>query len=184
MPTTPPKSAAPDPADPAKLNRAQAELDFSGPPPRLHPADGTPTSSPRLRLVSRSARFRPSLEVDRGRAIRGTTDPRWVLAVRAAEQLQGATLTPPARDRLVRMAKAFGLTAFDANLIIAIVQDQARRGYAPAFCPTAGEPQLRMVPLPTPRTWPRVRLVRVTAFFGVLIAAELIMLLWYFQAAV
>ena len=78
------------------------------------------------------------------------------------------------------MARAFGLSAFDANLIIAIVQDQARRGYAPAFCPTAGEPQLRMVPLPSTRPWPRARLIRVTSFFGVLIAAEVIGLIWYF----
>ena len=84
MPTTPPKPAVPDPADPAAMRGTPSELRFAGPPPS------------RLRLVSRSARYRPSLEVDRGRAIRGTTDPRWVLAVRAAEQLQGATLTPPA----------------------------------------------------------------------------------------
>jgi len=134
----------------------------------------------RLRLVSRAARFRPSLEVDRGQPIPGTTDPRWVLAVRSAEQLQGTTLTPPARDRLVRMARTFGLTAFDANLIIAVVQDQARRGYAPAFCPTAGEPQLRMVPLPDIRPWPRARLGRVAAVFGVLLAAEIAALIWYF----
>lgn len=179
MPTTPPQPAVPTPPDPAPLRVTPRERDFAGPPPRLNAEGGAPAST-RLRLVSRSARFRPSLEVDRGQAIRGTTDPRWVLAVRAAEQLQGATLTPPARDRLVRMARAFGLTAFDANLIIAVVQDQARRGYAPAFCPTAGEPQLRMVPLPSRRPWPRARLVQVTALFGVLIAAEVIGLLWYF----
>ena len=167
MPTSPPRSAAPAPS----------ELDFAGPPPRLESDVAGPSS--RLRLVSRGARFRPSLEVDRGRAIRGTADPRWVLAVRAAEQLQGATLTPPARDRLVRMARAFGLTAFDANLIIAIVQDQARRGYAPAFCPTAGEPQLRMVPLPVRRPWPGARIGRITALFGVLIALEIIGLIWF-----
>jgi len=176
MPTTPPKSDAPHPAP---FRVAPTNLSFAGPPPRLTPGGDT-TASSRLRLVSRAARFRPSLEVDRGEAIRGTTDPRWILAVRAAEQLRGAILTPPARDRLVRMARAFGLTAFDANLIIAIVQDQARRGYAPAFCPTAGEPQLRMVPLPACRPWPRARLVRVTALFGVLIAAEVVALIWFF----
>ena len=177
MPITPPQPALPDPTDP--LRAEPGELDFAGPPPRLNPEGGDPAST-RLRLVSRAARFRPSLEVDRGQAIRGTADPRWVLAVRAAEHLQGATLTPPARHRLERMARTFGLTAFDANLIIAVVQDQARRGYAPAFCPTAGEPQLRMVPLPARRPWPRARLGRVTALFGVLIAAEVIGLLWYF----
>ena len=182
MPTPPLPSDVREPTgdvSAAKGNAASDPLDFEGPPPRLHAEDGVPAAS-RLRLVSRAARFRPSLEVDRGQPIRGTTDPRWVLAVRAAEQLQGATLAPPARDRLVRMARTFGLTAFDANLIIAVVQDQARRGYAPAFCPTAGEPQLRMVPLPAARPWPKARLIRVTALFGLLIAAEIVAVLWYF----
>ncbi len=173
MPSPPPSTAGSN--APAL---AADELDFAGPPPRLNKADGVAAST-QLRLVSRAARFRPSLEVDRGQAIRGTSDPRWVLAVRAAEQLQGATLTPPARDRLVRMARAFGLTAFDANLIIAVVQDQARRGYAPAFCPTAGEPQLRMVPLPPTRPWPRARVAKISVLFAILVAVEIVALLWY-----
>jgi len=76
------------------------------------------------------------------------SDPRWVLAIRAAESMEGTTLSPEKRRSLIRMGKVFGLTAFDANLIIAIVQDQARRGYRPEVCPRMGEAQLRMVPLP------------------------------------
>jgi hypothetical protein len=75
-------------------------------------------------------------------------DPRWVLAIRVAESLEGTILSPERRRSLIRMGKVFGLTAFDANLIIAIVQDQARRGYRPEVCPRMGEAQLRMVPLP------------------------------------
>ena len=75
-------------------------------------------------------------------------DPRWVLAIRVAEGLEGTTLSPEKRRSLIRMGKVFGLTAFDANLIIAIVQDQARRGYRPEVCPRMGEAQLQMVPLP------------------------------------
>lgn len=56
------------------------------------------------------------------------TDPRWVLAVRAYSQLQGTALTPDRRERLVQNAKTMGVRPFDANLIIAIVQDHARRG--------------------------------------------------------
>lgn len=83
----------------------------------------------------------------------GPADPRWVLAVRTAEQLEGALLRPERRERLIRLGRLLGLSVFDSNLIIAIVQDQARRGHAPAYCPTAGESQLRMIPLPQPRGW-------------------------------
>ena len=62
------------------------------------------------------------------------TDPRWVVAVRVAEQLQGgqaAILAPEDRRRLVALAERLGLRAFDAALIIAIVQDAARSGLDP-----------------------------------------------------
>lgn len=54
-------------------------------------------------------------------------DPRWVLAVQAASQLEGDRLSPEARKRLERTAKLLGVRAFDANVIMAIVQDHARR---------------------------------------------------------
>ena len=54
-------------------------------------------------------------------------DPRWVLAVRTAAALQGSALTPERRARVMRTARRIGLRPFDANLIIAIVQDHARR---------------------------------------------------------
>ena len=56
------------------------------------------------------------------------TDPRWVLAVRAYSQLQGTALTFDRRQRLLRSAEGLGVRPFDANMIIAIVQDHARRG--------------------------------------------------------
>src|SRR5258705_9053634 len=58
-------------------------------------------------------------------------DARWVLAVRAAGVLQGgraALLPPESRRRLVALALSMGLRPFDANLVIAIVQDAARAG--------------------------------------------------------
>ena len=55
------------------------------------------------------------------------TDPRWVLAVRTAAALQGTALTPERRERVMRTARQIGLRPFDASLIIAIVQDHARR---------------------------------------------------------
>ena len=56
------------------------------------------------------------------------TDPRWVLAVRAYTQLQGSALTFDRRERLMRTARTMGVRPFDAGMIIAIVQDRARRG--------------------------------------------------------
>lgn len=58
-------------------------------------------------------------------------DPRWVLAVAAVRSLEGgraAILPSEERERLVRLAGALGLRAFDAALVIAVVQDAARRG--------------------------------------------------------
>jgi hypothetical protein len=54
-------------------------------------------------------------------------DPRWVLAVQTAAQLEGDRLTPEARKRIERTAKLLGVRPFDANVIMAIVQDYARR---------------------------------------------------------
>lgn len=73
------------------------------------------------------------------------TDPRWVLAVRTQEQLQGAILSPDRRDKLLRLGRTLGLGPFEANLIIAIVQDQARRGLSIA----QAHQTLQFVPLRT-----------------------------------
>ena len=83
--------------------------------------------------------------------IRGATDPRWVLAVRTAESLQGDVLPPEKRERLMALAKMMGLTPFDGCLVIAMIQDQARRGLIARHCPGAVEPQLAMIPLPRDR---------------------------------
>lgn len=64
----------------------------------------------------------------------GMTDPRWVLAARVAANLQGgkaAVLRPEVRERLVGGAVKMGLRPFDANLVIAVVQDAARTGQGP-----------------------------------------------------
>lgn len=66
------------------------------------------------------------------RASDARIDPRWILAARAYAQLQGAILTPERRDRVLRTARRLGVPVFDANLIIAAVQDRARRGQGPA----------------------------------------------------
>ena len=83
-----------------------------------------------------------------GQPLTGPADPRWVLALRTAESMEGQILRPEKRERVLRVGGMLGLSAFDSNLVIAIVQDQARRGYAPVQCPAAGENQLTMIPLP------------------------------------
>ncbi|MBB6430465.1 hypothetical protein [Algisphaera agarilytica] len=176
-----------------KAGAPRASSTFTGPKPRLagegqlpDTGDGQLSRShadgqPRLRLVGAGAIVKPDLTPTEGTAIAGTNDPRWVLAVRVSEQLQGSVLPPEKRDRLVKIGKMFGLTAFDANLIIAIVQDQARRGYAPAYCPTAGEPQLRMVPPPQKVKWmtPQ-RTLLIAGIIAGFIALELVVLSWVF----
>lgn len=56
-------------------------------------------------------------------------DPRWQLAVRTNYLLDGgraALLTPERRRAVLDLAETLGLRAFDANLIIAVVQDSRR----------------------------------------------------------
>ena len=73
----------------------------------------------------------------------GPTDPRWVLAVRTSQVLAGAVLRPSEREGLIEVGRVMGLTTFDSNLVISIVQDQARRGLGPGTAANL----LSMVPL-------------------------------------
>ncbi len=83
--------------------------------------------------------------------ITSPTDPRWVLAVNTAQALEGAVLPPAKRERLMNQGKSMGLSAFDCSLVLAIIQDRARRGIALDQCPGASEPQLALIPLPSVR---------------------------------
>lgn len=101
-----------------------------------------PTSSPRLRLVSgeidHSApdvqhRLRRAEIVRENRAASQIPplDAQAIFGRRVVEQLDGgrcALLTPDRRQRLVAVGKRLGMTTFDSNLVIAQVQDAARRG--------------------------------------------------------
>ncbi len=55
-------------------------------------------------------------------------DPRWLVAVETASQLEGSLLSFERRERVLAFAARVGVRTFDANLIIAAVQDRARRG--------------------------------------------------------
>lgn len=103
----------------------------------------------------------------------GATDPRWVLARRVSEAMQGAVLEPAFRDRLIRLGRVMGLNAFESNLVIAIVQDRARRG----LTIDGAVASLRMVPISGRR--PRSRWRRVAVWVGLTLAAELLIVaLW------
>lgn len=107
-------------------------------------------------------------------------DPRWVLAVRTSERLQGALLPPESREALIRLGRVLGLSAFDANLVIAIVQDQARRGRAPVDCPAAAASQLTMIApgaaIPSPRR-PRRRALQAGLAILALLAIEILIVM-------
>ncbi len=119
-------------------------------------------------------------------AITEVTDPRWVLAVRVAEALQGAILPAEKRERLIRVGKMLGLTAFDANLIVAMVQDQARRGNRSTDCAHAAREQLSLIPYPgraaghgaSPNRSDRMRWTHLVAVAAATIVAELFVLWW------
>ena len=48
--------------------------------------------------------------------------------MRVAAVMRGEILRPADRTRLNRLGRSMGLTPFQCSLVIAIVQDQARRG--------------------------------------------------------
>lgn len=107
----------------------------------------------RLRLVSRDGdevidhRREVARENHASRVV-GPQDARWLLAERVQRSMEGgraAVLRPEARRRLVAGAVREGLRPFDANLVIAIVQDAAQRGEAIEATPSA---RLSLVPPP------------------------------------
>lgn len=146
----------------------------------------TPTPGPQLRLVrppdDSAATPVAAPQVDTS-PIMDAADPRWVLAVRTSQCLQGTILAPEQRDRLLILARLLGLTPFDANLIIAIVQDQARRGHAQDYCAAAGRSQLAMIPLPAKARLKaaihRRRPLRTATLVATFITIELLIVAWW-----
>jgi hypothetical protein len=89
-----------------------------------------PRPDPRAERVYRQAVALETLrarEAARQRAL-DPTDPRWLLATETQKALQGAVLAFEDRRRLLALAQRVGIRPFDANLIVALVQDRARRG--------------------------------------------------------
>lgn len=142
-------------------------------------APGRPRTSGRAAI----SRLRPPLPNDGAYTVASTVepalepnDPRWVLAVRVQGRLQGAVLGPEDRQKLIHQGRAMGLNGFESNLVIAIVQDQARRGMAIDHAASA----LRFVPmrgeLATGPSWLKI------AFWSLIILAiEGASLAWWIQ---
>jgi len=101
-------------------------------------------------------------------------DPRWVLAVRTQSQLQGTALTPERRARVMRTARMLGIRPFDANVIIAIVQDQARRGEHLS----QAVPTLAMLSRPKRPVSTAAAVFRWIAALGAAAAATILLIRW------
>jgi hypothetical protein len=101
-------------------------------------------------------------------------DPRWTLATIAYGKLQEGPLTPETRDELIKKATRLGLRPFDASLIIAIAQDQARHGRALEHA----EPTLRLIRAPRPpeTAWHGVRRWSMAVVCAALLSAAVLML--------
>lgn len=137
------------PEPPATPPRSRSAVTLT-PPVRL---SGRAINTPDAE--QRQAVARANLDAARLSAL----DARWVLAVQAERALEGgqaAIIPPEARARLLVLAERVGLRPFDANLVIAVVQDAARSGEDP-LGPLATD-RLRLVregdasPLYAPKT--------------------------------
>jgi len=73
------------------------------------------------------------------------TDARWRLAQETERALQGAVLAYEDRKGLLALAQRLGIRPFDANLIVALVQDRARRGEPIE----SAAPTIALLPKPT-----------------------------------
>ena len=101
-------------------------------------------------------------------------DPRWTLATIAYGKMQNGPLTPETREELIKKATRLGLRPFDASLIIAIAQDQARHGRGLEHA----ESTLRLIRPPhmIDTTWPAFRRWSMAIVCASLASAALLML--------
>jgi hypothetical protein len=89
----------------------------------------------RARLAGEDQRRRDEVAIENSNAAGlSHDDARWVFAQQVFDSLDGgraAILPPDVRRALVTRGQRLGLRPFDANLVIAIVQEQVRRGDGP-----------------------------------------------------
>lgn len=98
---------------------------------RLVRGESSTTSDTRVNRDRRAALAKQVGSENRRAASLANADARRIMAQRVAECLDGGRagiLVPERRRALIGTAERLGLRRFDANLIIAIVQDRFRRG--------------------------------------------------------
>lgn len=108
----------------ARLTPAHPVLTLVRTDPGPRQAAPTPPDPGREWAVRAENRLSSSLTDD---------DARWMLANLAEQAIEGGRagiIRPEVRRRLVAAGVSMGLRPFDANLVIAIVQDDARSGTA------------------------------------------------------
>jgi hypothetical protein len=105
-------------------------------------------------------------------------DPRWVLAMQTQARLQGAMLPVERREELMRSGRRLGLRPFEANLVIAVMQDRARRGEQPA----TARPTLKFVPVADPGPSPASFAERTKAPSRSL-ASAIVLMRWFAAGA-
>jgi len=101
-------------------------------------------------------------------------DSRWMLAAEAQRALQGTILAYEDRKRLLALATRLGIRAFDANLILAVVQDRARRGET--LDAAAGT--VDMIPADSARVEPKDRASWLVAAVLLAMAADAALIAW------
>ncbi len=137
---------------------------------------GTQTAKPRIVRGPVSDLSRRSRRRDAEGAVNASlraNDPRWVFALRVQEALQGACLPIESRQRLNKLARVIGLNAFQCNLVIAIVQDAARRGRSLQIA----APSLAMVPENNPKRCVKWR--KAAMYASVFIVLEAVVVAWF-----
>lgn len=110
---------------------------------------GAPAIGVRAGEIDRDEVTRQIIREDRAASLQqdlDPADPRWVLAARTRGELQGAALTADRRTRLLSLAHQLHMRPFDANMIIAIVQDEARLASAGSDSTWELVERLRIIP--------------------------------------
>jgi hypothetical protein len=105
---------------------ADAASDFGALHDPPHPEIAPPPPPAQVRAAARDI-----ARENRRAASLSQSEAREILTLRVTELLQGgraAILTPERRTRAIRIARMLGVRDFDAHLVIAVVQDRARRG--------------------------------------------------------
>lgn len=146
---TPSRSSIDEPDAPDDTDPADSHGDGASPPGVARRATDEEVADARGKAAT--ARLRAArTEVARANVLASGMSPadaRWVFALQVAQALEGgraAILNPDRRRQLVRAATKLGFREFDANLLIAVVQDGRRSGRG-ALNPDV-ENRLAMVP--------------------------------------